>query len=167
MSIENAFYDPKNRHFSIKKQSLIFVQIAHDIDCKKLEIGLFHIWLWKFLWKTSVRVAFSELVAIVLEEGEGERDLQREREREKKKKKKKKKIIRSVFHSAKNAIFRVLENVCGRFHILSCVFIFPFLKSRAIMGSKQDHGGQKGNLCREVSSQSDRGRFRWCEKRSR
>ncbi len=101
----------------------------------------------------------------MLEEGEGERDLQREREREKKKKKKK--IIRSFFHSAKNAIFRVLENVCGRFHILSYVFIFPFLKSRAIMGSKQDHGDRKGNLCREVSSQSDRGRFRWCEKRSR
>jgi hypothetical protein len=95
------------------------------------------------LWKTSVRGAFSELVAIVLEEGEGERDLQREREREKKRKKKKKKIIRSVFHSAKNAIFRVLQNVCGRFHILSCVFIFPFLKSRAIMGSKQDHGGSE------------------------
>ena len=54
-------------------------------------MGLFHIWLWKFLWKTSVRGAFSELVAIVLEEGEGERDLQREREREKKKEKKKKK----------------------------------------------------------------------------
>jgi hypothetical protein len=78
------------------------------------------------LWKTSVRGAFSELVAIVLEEGEGERDLQREREREKKrkKKKKKKKIIRSVFHSAKKRDFsgcgkrlRSFSHIVMRFHI--------------------------------------------------